>query len=65
MLFSGKRILKNTGGRQGEKIKELSDVLLSRRKAFLNQATISTQITAFQILDDIAKILTQLSDVGK
>jgi hypothetical protein len=64
MLFSGKRTLKNTGGGQEEKIKELSDVLLNRRKAFLDQATISTQITTFQILDDIAKISTQLSDVG-
>jgi hypothetical protein len=65
MLFSGKRTLKNIGGGQEEKIKELSDVLLNRRKAFLNQATISTQITVFQILDDVAKISTQLSDVGR
>ena len=64
MLFSGKRKLKNIGCGQDEKIKELSELLLSRGKAFLDQATISTQITAFQILDDIAKISTQLSDVG-
>jgi hypothetical protein len=65
MPFSGKRTLKNIGGGQEEKIKELSDVLLNRRTAFLNQATISTQITVFQILDDVAKISTQLSDVGR
>ena len=64
MIFSGKRTLKNIGGGQDKKIKELSDVLLSRGKAFLDQATITTQITAFQILDDIAKISTQLSNVG-
>jgi hypothetical protein len=69
--FSGKRTLKNIDGGQEGKIKELSNVLVKRREAFLNQATISTQITAFQILDDVVKISTQLehlssqvSDVG-
>ena len=72
MLSSGKRTLKNIGGGPEEKIKELSDVLVRRRKAFLDQATISTEITAFQILDDVAKISIQLrylssqvSDAGK
>ena len=65
MLFSGKRTLKNIDGEREEKIKELSDVLVKRRKAFLNQSLISTEITAFQILDDVAKISTQISDAGK
>ena len=72
MLFSGKRTLKNLGGGPEGKIKDLSDVLIERRKAFLDQATISIEITAFQILDDVANISTQLqylssqvSDVGK
>jgi hypothetical protein len=72
MLLLGKRTLKNTGGGQENKINELSDVLVKRRKAFLDQATISMQITAFQILDDVVKISTQLqnlssqvSDVGR
>ena len=47
-----------------KKIKELSDVLIKRQKAFLDQATISTEITAFQILDDVAKISTQLQYVA-
>ena len=64
IVFSGKRTLKNIGGGPEGKIKELSDVLLQRRKAFLEQATISTEITAFQILDDVMKISTQLSVVG-
>ena len=63
MVFSGKRTLKNIGGRPDEKIKQLSDVLVKLRKAFLGQATISTEITAFQILDDVAKISTQLQDL--
>jgi hypothetical protein len=71
-LFSGKRALKNIGGGPEEKIKKLSDVLVKRREAFLLQATISTEITAFQILDDVANISTQLqylssqvSDAGR
>jgi hypothetical protein len=72
MLFSGKRTLKNIDGGPKKKIKELSNVFIERRKAFLDQATISTEITAFQILDDVAKISTQLqylssqvSDAGR
>jgi hypothetical protein len=49
MLLSGTRTSKNVGGGLDEKIK-LSDVLVKRRKALLDQATISTEITAFQIL---------------
>ena len=64
MLFSGKRTLKNIGGPE-EKTKELSEVLVKRRKAFLDQATISTEITAFQILDELEKISTQVSDAGR
>ena len=64
-LLSGKRTFNNTVGGQDKKIKELSDVLVKRRTAFLNQTTISTQITALRILDDVAKLSTQLSDVGR
>ena len=60
ILFLGKRTLKSIDGGPEKKIKELSDVLIERRKAFLDQATISTEITAFQILEDVAKISTQL-----
>jgi hypothetical protein len=72
MLFPGKRTLRNIDGGPEKKIKELSDVLIKRRKAFLDQVTISTEITVFQILDDVAKISTQLqylssqvSDAGR
>ena len=64
MLFSGKRTVKNIDGGREEKIKELSDVLVKRRRAFLDQATISTEITAFQILDDVANISTQLQHLS-
>jgi hypothetical protein len=64
MLFSGKRTLKNIDGGP-EKIKEMSDVLVKRRKAFLDQATISTEITAFQILGESEKGSTQNVDAGR
>ena len=63
-LFSGKRTLKNMDGGLEKKTKELSDVLINRRKAFLDQATISTEITASQILDDVANISTQLQSLS-
>jgi hypothetical protein len=72
MLFSGKRTLKNIDGGPEKKINELSDVFITRRKAFLDQATISTEITAFQILEDVAIISgqlqhlsSQISEVGR
>jgi hypothetical protein len=64
MLFSGKRTLKYTVDGPEDKIKELSDVLVKRRAAFLDRAVISTQITVFQILDDVANISTQLQDLS-
>jgi hypothetical protein len=64
MLFSGKRTLKHIGDGPDDEIKELSDVLVKGRMAFLDRATISTQITAFQILDNVANISTQLQDLS-
>jgi hypothetical protein len=63
--FLGKRTLRNIGGGPEEEIKKLSNVLFTRRNEFLGQATISTEITAFQILDDVAKISSQLSFAGR
>ena len=52
----GKRTLKNIGGGAGKEIGQLSAALVEHRKAFLDQATIVTEITAFQILDDVGII---------
>ena len=65
ILFSGKRTLRNIDGGPGRKFKELSDVLVNRRKAFLDQASISTQITAFQTLDGLQVVSSQVSDAGR
>ena len=60
MVLLGKRTSKNIGGGLNGKINELSYVLIKRREAFLDQATISTETTAFQILDNVAKISAQI-----
>ncbi len=64
MLFSGKRTLKYMGDGPEGKIKELSDVLVKRRIAFLDQAIITVEITVFRILDNVANISTQLQDLS-
>ncbi len=44
------------GGGAEKTIEDLSAALVEHRRAFLNQATISTEVTAFQILDDMGII---------
>ena len=60
-----KRALKSIGGGPDKRIKDLSDALVERKRAFLNQAIISTQNTVSQILENLEKLSTQISDVGK
>jgi len=45
--------LKNVGGGAAKDIEDLSSALVEHRRAFLDQATITTEITAFQILDGV------------
>ncbi len=51
-------------GGQDKKIKELSDVIVKRRTAFLDHAIISVEVTAFQILDEVVKMSNRLSNIG-
>ncbi|KAH9022481.1 hypothetical protein EDB85DRAFT_2278179, partial [Lactarius pseudohatsudake] len=51
-----KRILKNTGGQADKKIEDFRSTLLELHKAFLDEANITTEITALQILDDVGII---------
>ncbi|KAH9026556.1 hypothetical protein EDB84DRAFT_1401302, partial [Lactarius hengduanensis] len=48
-----KRILKNVGSQVDKKIEDFRATLLEHRKAFLDEASITTEITALQILDDV------------
>ncbi|KAI9437600.1 hypothetical protein H4582DRAFT_1879248 [Lactarius indigo] len=51
--FSGKRTLKNIGGQVNKQIEDFRTTLHELQKAFLDEATITTEITALQILDDV------------
>src|SRR6266446_764572 len=64
VVFSGKRTLKNIGGGPEKTIKDLSDAFDKRRRAFLDQAIISTEITVFQILDNLGRLSSQISAAG-
>jgi hypothetical protein len=54
--FAGKRTLVNLGSQAGKKIGDLRVTFIELRRAFLDHATITTEITALQILDDVGII---------
>ena len=54
--FVGKRMLANLCSQVGNQIGDLRTTLIELRKAFLDQAAITTEITALQILDDVGII---------
>ena len=56
MRFSGKRVLKNTGSQVDSKLEDFRTTLLELHKSFLDEAAITTEITALQILDDVGII---------
>ena len=64
MGFSGKRILKNTGSQVDKQIEDFRTTLLELRKAFLDEATITTEITALQILDDVGIISANVGRIS-
>ena len=59
--FAGKRTLVNLGSQVGKKIGDLRATFIELRQAFLDQASITTEITALQILDDVGIIS---ADIG-
>ncbi len=56
------------GGGVAKDIEDLSAALVEHRRAFLDQATITTEITAFQILDGVgilsAKVLAKVDGIS-
>ena len=54
-------MLKNIGGRASTQIEDFRIALLELRKAFLDHAVITTEITALQILDDMGIISANIS----
>ncbi|KAH9034389.1 hypothetical protein EDB83DRAFT_1781627 [Lactarius deliciosus] len=55
-----KRLLKNIGGQVNKQIEDFRTTLLELHKALLDEAIITTEITALQILDDIGIISSRL-----
>ncbi len=64
MQFTGKRTLVNLGRQVDRQIGDFRTTLAEFRKAFLDEATITTEITALQILDDVGIISGQLDGVA-
>ncbi len=58
------RTLKNIGSGVEEKIQELSTALVEHRRSFLDQAVITTEISAFQILNDVGNISAKVDGVS-
>ena len=58
------RMLKNLGSGVEEKIQELSTALVEHRRAFLDEAIVTTEITAFQILNDVGNISAKVDGIS-
>ncbi len=57
-------MLKNTGSRVDKKIEDFRTTLLGLHKGFLDEATITTEITALQILDDVGIISANVGRIS-
>ena len=62
--FTGKRTLVNLGSQVSKRIGDLCSTFIELRKAFLDQAAITTEITALQILDDVGIISANVSNIS-
>ena len=57
-------MLKNTGGQVNKQIEDFRIALLELRNAFLNQASITTEITALHILDNVGIISANVGSIS-
>ncbi len=64
MQSSVMRMLKNTGSGVEEKIRDLSTALVEHRRAFLDHAVITAEITAFQIQNDVGNISAKIDGIS-
>jgi len=51
-------------GRVAQDIKDLSAALVEHRRTFLDHATITTEITAFQILDGVGILSAKVDGIS-
>jgi hypothetical protein len=64
MCNSVVRVLKNLGSGVEGKFQELSSALHEHRRAFLDQVVITTEITAFQILNDVGNVVDKIDGIS-
>jgi len=57
-------VLKNIGGQVNKQTEDFRIALLELRKAFLDEAAITTEITALQILDDAGIISANVNRIS-
>ncbi len=57
-------MLRNIGGQVNKQIEDFRTALLELRKAFLDQAAITTEITAFQILDGVGILSAKVDRIS-
>ena len=58
------RMLKNVGSGVDDKIQELSAALTEHRRAFFDHAVITTEITTFQILNDVGNMIDKVDGIS-
>ncbi len=56
--------MKNIGGEVAKDIEDLSAALVEHRRTFLDQAAITTEITAFQILDGVGILSAKVNGIS-
>jgi hypothetical protein len=64
LSLTGQRIMKSFIGQGDAQIKDYRTSLFRLRDLFLNHATVTTEMTALQILDDMEGFSTKLDDIS-
>jgi hypothetical protein len=62
MWVSGKRALKNLGGRVDQKVEDYRATLVRLRERLLAHAALITEATVLQTREDVRKVGTQIMD---
>jgi hypothetical protein len=57
-------MLVNLGSRVGKKIGDLRTTFIELRQAFLDQAIVTTEITALQILDEVGIVSANVGTIS-
>jgi hypothetical protein len=64
MSLAGQRMMKSFIGQGNTKIEDYRTSLFRLRDLFLNHATVTTEITALQMLDDMGGLSTKLDGIS-